>query len=82
MTQLEIMKLNHYLFQLRLNRKIMKLQLIQLIGTQPDEPMEPTIVIMEQRKEIEDAQTMSKEEQSTYNTLVPNDHSLENTLEV
>ena len=82
MTQLEMMKLKHHLFQLRLNHKIMKLQLIQLIGTQPDEEMESTTVIMEQRKETEDTETMSKEEQSTSNTLVPNDHSLENTLEV
>lgn len=55
---------------------------VDLVGTQPEEPLELMIVVVEQKKETEDTETMSKEEQSTPNTIVPIEHFPENTLEV
>lgn len=55
---------------------------VDLVGTQPEEPLELMIVVVEQKKETEDTETMSKEEQSTPNTIVPIEHFPKNTLEV
>lgn len=55
---------------------------VDLVGTQPEEPLELMIVVVEQKKETEDTETMSKEEQSTPNTIVPIKHFPKNTLEV